>query len=177
MAENQINEITWTRVRSFRKEYIIEGIGTHVLKLKRKGVLSGSATGELNGEKIDFLSKGDFNRTIIVENITTGKEIGSMDIKWYGNNNGLFLFFSGKEYVWKCVDFFRGQWAWFNKENEVIMTFLPENLFNKSGRIKMNGVCELEDISLLAIFGLHLKLFFNYWIIFAVMIIIWILKE
>ena len=177
MAENQINEITWTRVRSFRKEYKIEGIGTQVVKLKRKSVLSGSATGELNGEKIEFVSKGDFNRTIFVKNITTGKEIGSMDIKWYGNNNGLFLFFSGKKYVWKCVDFFRGQWAWLNEENEVIMTFLPENLFNQSGRIKMDRADELEEIAFLTVLGLHLKLFFNYWIIFAVLIFIWILKE
>ncbi|MBC8185205.1 hypothetical protein H8E88_29275 [candidate division KSB1 bacterium] len=33
MAKNVINEIVWTRVRSFRKEYKIEGIATQLTKL------------------------------------------------------------------------------------------------------------------------------------------------
>jgi len=140
-------------------------------------MLSGSAVVEIYGEKIEFISTGDFNRTITVKDTATGKEIGSMDVMWYGNNNGVFLQSSGKEYVWKCIDFFRGRWAWFDKENRVVMSFLPENLFNKSGRIEINSAYELEDNVLLSVFGLHLKLFFNYWIIFVVLIIIWILKE
>ena len=145
--------------------------------LKRKGMLSGSASGEIDGEKIEFVSTGDFNKTITVRNTMTGKEIGSIDVNWYGNNNGVFLSSSGNEYIWKCVDFFRGQWAWFDKENNISMTFYPENLFNKSGRIKIDSADESEDNVLLTALGLHLKLFFNYWIIFAVLIIIALLNN
>jgi len=75
------------------------------------------------------------------------------------------------------VDFFRGHWAWFDKDDKIIMTFLPDNLFNKSGKIKKDRPDKSEDDALLTIFGLHLKLFFNYWIIFAVLILIAILQN
>jgi len=167
-------EMFWRRISGFRKEYELRAEGRPISILKRKSIFSGCASGEVDGKKVKFVSKGGINRSITIKDIDTKEKIGEIDLKWYGNNNGVLKLASGKEYVWKCIDFFRGRWAWVDGENREILLFKPENLLNKSGSIDLSIE---NDVGLLTLLGLHLKLFFNYWIIIAVVVIIAVLRD
>ena len=177
MNSRSDKEISWKTVSGFRKEYVLASEGKNIGILKRKNIFSGSASGEVNDKSLTFVSYGGFNRTIEVHETELEKKIADIDLKWYGNNNGILRLASGNEYVWKCIDFFRGQWGWQNKENQNILLFKPENLLNKSGTIKLYpGNEAIDDVGILILLGLHLKLFFNYWIIIAIIVIVAVLR-
>ena len=178
MSSNNKTIGAWTRVRAFGNSFDLELKNVKIGYLKRKSMFSSSAAGEIDGKKIIFHSVGGFNRTILISPVNSTGRIASIDLKWYGNNNGELRFSDGTIYKWKCMDFFRGKWGWVDKENRDVIVFKPKDLLNHSGSIELESGTEITfDIYLLLSLGVHLKLFFNYLVIVAVVFVIAFLRR
>lgn len=172
MTPAKKDRLSWSNTKGFRKEYQIRENSDIITQLHRKSIFSGNGTFEIGNDSYVLESTGGVNRTITISR-SSGERVGGIDLTWYGVNNGELRLESGDRYTWKCVDFLRGQWAWFNNDGHEIMTFRPEDLVNNSGLIDLSlGKAEAAHSDVLAVLGLHLKLFFNYWILTIAFIII-----
>ena len=158
---------SWRRKNIFNRNFNLETQGQVRGSLKKRSIFSACASGETNGSLFKFKSSGSINKTITIRKSPTNEKIGYMDLKWIGSNNGMLILDSGEKYVWKCMDFTRGYWGWFdeNEKNEFLL-FKPDNLVNKSGTVEvLESNISDENKNLLLLFGLHLKLFLNNWIL------------
>ena len=96
----------------------------------------------------------------------------------YGNN-GEFCFTTGEKYIWKCLDFFRGEWAWISeKTQKELFVFRPKDILHKKGEItaRTAGINQ-QAADILMLLGLHLKLFINVWLIIAIIVVIGIIAR
>ncbi len=165
MSPQKSRRLSWSNTKGFRKEYKLSADDSTKAFLRRKSIFSGKGSFDIGQESYSIDSLGGINRTIVLKK-SSGDRMGVIDLTWYGVNNGELRFESGDRFTWKCIDFLRGQWAWFNVDGHEIMTFRPEDLMNNSGIIEATPeVIDGVVSDLLTVLGLHLKLFFNYWIL------------
>ena len=178
MEKEKSRTLYWEKTYMFRKLYELMEDGKKVAELKRQSIFSANASGYIENSKYAFESYGSINRSLNIINSVKNEKTGSIDINWLGNNNGILELTSGQKYTWKCMDFFRGKWVWLDEKEDEVVTFNPRGLFNKNGTvdIRENGNSSKER-DILILLGLHLKLFFNYWIIIIVVVLIGVLKD
>ncbi|MFC1725482.1 hypothetical protein ACFL4T_07625 [candidate division KSB1 bacterium] len=178
MEKEKNRKLSWEKTYMFRKVYELSEDSKKVAELKRKSIFSADASGEIGNSRYLFESYGSFNRSLRIRNSVNNEKTGSIDLNWLGNNNGILELTSGQKYTWKCLDFFRGKWAWLDDAGNEIVTFHPKGLINKNGTVYVTaGENSRIDHDLLVLFGLHLKLFFNYWIIIIAVVIFAVLKD
>jgi hypothetical protein len=111
-------QLSW-KTKLFRKRFEIYRDNTLAGKLRKEG-WSRKVSGELNGRKIMFETKGFFIHKTQIINLENNSEIGQVSYhKWKAKST---IKYNDKEYQWQFDNFFRSKWSVSN-ENGVLIKF------------------------------------------------------
>jgi hypothetical protein len=171
--------INWSRESTVSRTYGFQLSPKLKGTLKRKGLWSPEATGEIGDRQLRFRSNGKANMQMKIYEGTPDEKIGELNFHWKDFQNSELRLTNGKVFTFKSTDMLRGVWSWFKKDGSVEqVTYRVDNPLQRSGTLE-NNINDLsaQERDILLLLGLNLTHYINNWLMTFVIVVLVIIAK
>jgi len=158
LAEVAGQELIWTQPKFLKRAFQLLAGEEVVATLELAGAIRPKVVAATAEERWSFHREGVFSRSTRIESIESGAEVARFEENWRGG--GTLTFQDGREYQWKSVSFWRGEYGFVGADLEPVVRLRTHGISirNRAQLVIEPSARRIPGLGVLATLGWFLML-------------------